>query len=406
MPRFRQYAVYPYEAEFGFSPGFYGPGASRMEVKALSGARACPRGKVRSRKGKCVPPIRYKAKRGKLYGWRKDLPESARHERVVRAVRKDGYATAVQRLSYLVNISADEETRRIARTDMEWLRKNRMAIETRRAAAGIGAHRLTRSQRMIKGLVETRYDSAKIPKGFWFVAVPLGALVAAGAVAAIRSRRPAEPAPVAGLGDGDWGSVNLTLFPGLADSLGPIGAAFPYVAGAGALGFSARLVPDDWKPVKVGLLIASVGLAGLAVWAGLSESKRRKQQGAVGPEVQEVAKRGLSLSGEYFSFNTWLPPTIHHRFRLRVKNDRKVPDSVLLRVTQYREDPKPENLENVWPDEIVGIGPSTTVERVLEVKTPSFAIAPDRRVMSVAIYDPQTSERLAAQTYTFSLDLV
>ncbi|HXV63093.1 MAG TPA: hypothetical protein VEK15_20500 [Vicinamibacteria bacterium] len=39
MPRFRQYAVYPYEAEFGFSPGFYGPGSKFWEVKmpALQG---------------------------------------------------------------------------------------------------------------------------------------------------------------------------------------------------------------------------------------------------------------------------------------------------------------------------------------------------------------------------------
>jgi len=39
MPRFRQYAVYPYEAEFGFSPGFYGPGSKFWEVKmpALKG---------------------------------------------------------------------------------------------------------------------------------------------------------------------------------------------------------------------------------------------------------------------------------------------------------------------------------------------------------------------------------
>jgi len=41
MPRFRQYAVYPYEAEFGFSPGFYGPEARVMQVQmpALAGKR-------------------------------------------------------------------------------------------------------------------------------------------------------------------------------------------------------------------------------------------------------------------------------------------------------------------------------------------------------------------------------
>lgn len=91
----------------------------------------CPTGKVRSRKGKCVKPLP-RPKKGKLYGWKKDLPAAARRAILVKAVKKDGYATIVRRLNLLVNISSDQPTRMIARQDMVWMHNNEAALKAER----------------------------------------------------------------------------------------------------------------------------------------------------------------------------------------------------------------------------------------------------------------------------------
>ena len=97
--------------------------------------RGCPKGKVRSRKGKCVKPIGYRAKKGKLYGWHTDLPAARRRQILAMVVRKDGYAKVIQRLQWLINITHDKAVRRAATSDRTWVQNNRRAIERKRVAA-------------------------------------------------------------------------------------------------------------------------------------------------------------------------------------------------------------------------------------------------------------------------------
>lgn len=60
---------------------------------------------------------------GKLYGWTKDGSVSARREALGKSVRHDGYATTVRRLNALRNVSTDRKTDRVAKEDMNWLKR-------------------------------------------------------------------------------------------------------------------------------------------------------------------------------------------------------------------------------------------------------------------------------------------
>jgi hypothetical protein len=91
----------------------------------------CPKGKVRSRKGKCVKPLPT-PKKGRLYGWKKTLPAARRRQILLKGVMKDGYATIVRRLNLLVNISSDQPTRMIARQDMVWMHDHEAEIKAAR----------------------------------------------------------------------------------------------------------------------------------------------------------------------------------------------------------------------------------------------------------------------------------
>jgi hypothetical protein len=60
---------------------------------------------------------------GALQGWSKDLPQEKRIEILKRVIRKDGYATVIRRLNFLINVGKDRETDRKAKADMEVLQK-------------------------------------------------------------------------------------------------------------------------------------------------------------------------------------------------------------------------------------------------------------------------------------------
>lgn len=66
---------------------------------------------------------RVDVKKGALKGWSKDLPESERLKILADIANKEGYAVAVRRLNYLINVGADPETDRKAKSDMKWLQK-------------------------------------------------------------------------------------------------------------------------------------------------------------------------------------------------------------------------------------------------------------------------------------------
>jgi hypothetical protein len=82
--------------------------------------RSCRGGLVRSRSGRCVEPLPG-ARRGGLHGWSKGMAASPRRSLLLSLVRRDGYATIIRRLNWLINISHDEDTRSAARSDMRWL---------------------------------------------------------------------------------------------------------------------------------------------------------------------------------------------------------------------------------------------------------------------------------------------
>lgn len=62
-------------------------------------------------------------KAGKLGGWEKDMKPGERRRILAGLVKKDGYATVVQRLNFLVNASQDKGTQGVARSDMKWLQE-------------------------------------------------------------------------------------------------------------------------------------------------------------------------------------------------------------------------------------------------------------------------------------------
>lgn len=54
-------------------------------------------------------------------GWRKDMPVVTRRALLLGVVRREGLKTAVGRINWLANITADRETKVLARADQRWL---------------------------------------------------------------------------------------------------------------------------------------------------------------------------------------------------------------------------------------------------------------------------------------------
>lgn len=73
------------------------------------------------------PPVRWSQKvdvhEGALEGWTKDLSHKDRMIILRRLVRKDGYATVIRRLNFLINIGKDPETDKAAKADMAALQE-------------------------------------------------------------------------------------------------------------------------------------------------------------------------------------------------------------------------------------------------------------------------------------------
>lgn len=61
---------------------------------------------------------------GALRGWGKDVPMPRRHQILRGLVRRDGYGTVIRRLSFLINVSTDSATRRVARADRRYLQNH------------------------------------------------------------------------------------------------------------------------------------------------------------------------------------------------------------------------------------------------------------------------------------------
>lgn len=72
-------------------------------------------------------PVRWSqkidVKEGGLAGWTKDMPQKDRLTILHRLVRKDGYATVIRRLNFLINIGQDPATDRAAKSDMDALQE-------------------------------------------------------------------------------------------------------------------------------------------------------------------------------------------------------------------------------------------------------------------------------------------
>ena len=64
-----------------------------------------------------------KVEKGALHGWKKDMPVAKRHALLDRLVKKDSYATTVRKLNQLRNVTKDQETKKIVKQDMDWLKK-------------------------------------------------------------------------------------------------------------------------------------------------------------------------------------------------------------------------------------------------------------------------------------------
>jgi hypothetical protein len=57
------------------------------------------------------------------YGWSRDAPAEVRHEALRRCIRDEGYATTIERLSYIRNVPDAEnnaELKRVAAEDQAW----------------------------------------------------------------------------------------------------------------------------------------------------------------------------------------------------------------------------------------------------------------------------------------------
>ena len=64
-----------------------------------------------------------KVEKGHLYGWKKTQADRTRHGILLKAVKKDSYATIIRRLNQLRNITKDRETAKLMEKDMTYLKK-------------------------------------------------------------------------------------------------------------------------------------------------------------------------------------------------------------------------------------------------------------------------------------------
>lgn len=111
----------------------------------LGAARSCPAGFIMRRayttkagvevSSGCVPDIGKPGKTppsgrtlpdirpGGLQGWKKKMAPTARHSILRDVVHQDGCAEAIRRLTLLRNKTADPGTKRTAKADADWLRR-------------------------------------------------------------------------------------------------------------------------------------------------------------------------------------------------------------------------------------------------------------------------------------------
>ena len=107
---------------------------------------------------------------GGLHGWCASCPPEERHRAIERAVRADGYATAIRRLNFLSNVAHRQDKghlHRAAREDEEWARRwegeSRDDEDRRR---GLGTHHRVRGfEREVEGRRErVRSHLARNPR--------------------------------------------------------------------------------------------------------------------------------------------------------------------------------------------------------------------------------------------------
>ena len=60
---------------------------------------------------------------GHLYGWSKNLSATKRRGILEKAIKKSSYATIVRRLNQLRNVTKDQSTKKVAQSDMIYLKK-------------------------------------------------------------------------------------------------------------------------------------------------------------------------------------------------------------------------------------------------------------------------------------------
>lgn len=79
------------------------------------------------------------------HGWKEHEGAEARHWALEKSVREDGYATTVDRLSFMRNVANRENNRGLeetARSDEEWLRRWERVDDDDRHRAGGAKHRV------------------------------------------------------------------------------------------------------------------------------------------------------------------------------------------------------------------------------------------------------------------------
>jgi len=97
-----------------------------VKLKRIPSTRVKPTtylAKDRGKPGRTPKSKRWAKFEGNLSGWRKDLPESKRHECIMKTVRRDGVNSTKRKLIQLANVTTDRETKIKARKDFEWLRR-------------------------------------------------------------------------------------------------------------------------------------------------------------------------------------------------------------------------------------------------------------------------------------------
>jgi hypothetical protein len=107
---------------------------------------------------------------GGLHGWCAKCPPGERHRAIERAVKTDGYATAIRRLNFLANVANRRDNgdlHSVAREDVEWTErweKESREDEDRRREQGT-EHRVRGFERHVEGRNEhVRSHLAKNPR--------------------------------------------------------------------------------------------------------------------------------------------------------------------------------------------------------------------------------------------------